>query len=77
MGSRKMWLSPIDLVQLPYRSVSNRVLGVEMSLLSLLVSLSFFSSKLSHRALGISVPLGVGTPSIGNKACGDVTPWSP
>jgi len=45
--------------------------------ISLIVSLPFFSGKLSHRGLGIHVPLGVGTLPIVNKACGDVTPWSP
>ena len=44
---------------------------------SLIVSLSFSSLKLSHRGLGINVHLGVGTLPIVSKACGDVTPWSP
>ena len=55
------------------------VLGVKMfHPVSLMVSLPFFSHKLSHRVLGINVHLGIGTlPIIVNKVCGNVTLWSP
>ena len=45
--------------------------------ISLMVSLSFSSHKLNHREIGINVHLGIGALPVVNKACGDVTPWSP
>ena len=45
--------------------------------ISLIVSLPFSPHKLSHRGFGMNVPLGVGALPRVNKACGDVTPWSP
>ena len=64
---RCVFFLPLALFNYPYQSLSNRVLGVEMSL-------SFSPCKRSHRGLGITVHLGVGTLPTVNRDCGDVTP---
>ena len=71
-GPERGGFLPLALPSYLYQSFSNGVLGVEMSH----KSHSFFAlfpCKLTDRGLGINVHLGIGTFSIVNKACADVT----
>ena len=67
-GPERCGFLPLALPNYLDQSLSNR---------PFMVSLPFSSPKLSHRGLGITVHLGVGTLPIVREACGDVTPWSP
>ena len=77
LGSERCGFLPLALPNYLYQSLSNRSLRGRNVPISFMVSLLFSSHKLSHRWLGINVHLGIGTLPIVNKACGDVTPWSP
>ena len=72
MWSRKACFLPLALLNYLYQPFQGW-----KSPVGLTVSLSFSSHKLSHRGLGINIQLALGTLPKVNKACGDVTPWSP
>ena len=70
-GPERCGFLPLALLNYLYQSLPNfRGVG-------LMVSLPFSSGKWSHRGLGINVHLGIGALPVVNRACGDVTPWSP
>ena len=78
--SERCGFLPLALPIYLYQSLSNRggipPIGWKCPI-SFMASLPFSSCRLCHRGLEINVHLGVGTLSIVNKACGDITPLSP
>ena len=74
-GPERCVFLPLALLNYLCQSLSNRSFRGWKCPLNLMVSFPFSSNKL--RGLGNNVHLGIGTHPIVNKACGDVTPWSP
>ena len=76
VGGPKRCFLLLALLDYIYQSLSNRgVRGRNVPFNFLWFLCPFL--LLSHRGLGINDHLGIGTFPIENKACGDVTLWSP